>query len=153
MTTTLPPTPDVAQQPRLRRVTCAPGPRPRPTTAPPRSRPVEPPPPSRAAREFVEAHRAVSRILRLALEVLDGRRPPVQLAPHLTDAPSGYWRALTARRIPRAPARIGRLRLCLPRFGVAEVAAACHVDGRVHALAARFERAATGWRCTELRLL
>jgi hypothetical protein len=45
------------------------------------------------------------------------------------------------------------MRLCLPRSGAAEVAVTCELDGRVRALAARFERRRAGWCCTVLRLL
>jgi hypothetical protein len=45
------------------------------------------------------------------------------------------------------------MRLCLPRSGVAEVAVTCELDGRVRALAARFEHRRAGWCCTVLRLL
>jgi hypothetical protein len=103
-------------------------------------------------REFVDAHHAAGRILRLALEVLDGRRPPAQLGTHFAAAPLRYWRAATGQRTARAPARCGRLRLCLPRPGVAEVAVTCLVDGRHRALAARFERHDGRWCCTAVRL-
>jgi hypothetical protein len=100
----------------------------------------------------VDAHHTIARILRLALEVLDGRRPVAQLATYFAAAPLRYWRASVGQRIARAPARCGRLRLCLPRSGVAEVAVTCQVDGRYRALAARFERADGRWRCTAVRL-
>ncbi|TQM15135.1 hypothetical protein FB558_1917 [Pseudonocardia kunmingensis] len=131
--------------------------RPPPGPAPAPSGPPRPPPPGSAARrhpgrEFVDAHLAATRILRLALEVLDGRRPPAQLRTHFADAPLRYWRAAAGRRTARAPARCGRLRLCLPRSGVAEVAVTCVVDGRHRALAARFERHDGRWWCTAVRM-
>jgi hypothetical protein len=138
-------------RPRVRRVRYEPG----PGDPPARAAPPAPPPDGAAraaAREFVEAHRVVTRILRLALEVLDGRRPPVQLAPHFAPGPLRYWRAATAQRTARAAARHGRLRLCLPRAGAAEVAVTCRIDGRVRALAARFERLDAAWCCTAVRL-
>jgi hypothetical protein len=40
----------------------------------------------------------------------------------------------------------------LPHPDAAEVAAVCRIDGRVRALAARFERRGAAWCCTVLRL-
>jgi hypothetical protein len=108
-----------------------------------------------APAELAHAHRAAGRILRLALEVLDGRRPPAQLTGHVTAPVLRYWRAATQQRSVRSPARFTRMRLCLPQPGIAEVAVACAMDGRVRAIAARFERTddtSTGWQCTVLRL-
>ena len=104
---------------------------------------------------LAEAHRGVVRVLRLAFEVLDRRRPATHLAAHVDPRVLRYWRASAQQRRVRAPARFTRLRLCLPRPGVAEVAVVCDVDGRIRALAARFERtgpATATWRCTEMRL-
>ncbi len=139
-------------RPRLRRVRYEPGPgQRRPAPPPPPQQPIEQRPGS-AAREFVDAHHTITRILRLALEVLDGRRPSAQLETHFAPAPLRYWRAAVGQRAGRAPARCGRLRLCQPRPGAAEVALTCHVDGRYRALAARFERADGRWLCTAVRL-
>lgn len=105
-----------------------------------------------------QARAAVSGVLRLAMEVLDGRRPLKQLARHFHAAPLRYWRVATQQRASthrvRAPARIHRIVLCVPRAGVTELAAVCGIDGRVRALAARFEQTdpAAPWRCTALRL-
>jgi uncharacterized protein DUF6459 len=153
MTTTLPsPAAAAPTRPCLRRVRYEPEPgQPRPAPTPP-SRPPDRERPASTAREFVEAHHAVTRILRLALEVLDGRRPPVQLAQHFAPGPLRYWRAAAGQRVPRAAAQHGRLRLCLPRAGAAEVAVTCHVDGRVRAVAARFERHDGRWRCVAVRM-
>jgi uncharacterized protein DUF6459 len=148
VTITLP----VPARPRLRPVPYEP----LPGQAPARAAPVEPPPrerPAGGAREFFDAHRAATRILRLAFEVLDGKRAPMQLAPHFAPRPLRYWRAATGQRATRVPVRHGRIRLCTPRSGVAEVAVTCRVDGTYRALAARFERADGRWRCTAVRLL
>jgi hypothetical protein len=120
-------------------------------TAP--ARPSQPERPSSAAREFVDAHHAATRILRLALEVLDGKRSPLQLAPHFAPRPLRYWRAATGQRVTRVPVRHGRIRLCMPRSGVAEIAVTCRVDSAIRALAARFEHTDGRWRCTAVRLL
>jgi uncharacterized protein DUF6459 len=152
VTITLPGPPTAPARPRLRSVHYEP----LPGQAPARAAPVEPSRPERpssAAREFVDAHRAATRILRLALEVLDGKRPPLQLAPHFAARPLRYWRAAAGQRVARSPVRHGRIRLCMPRSGVAEVAVTCRVDSTYRALAARFEHADHRWRCTAVRLL
>lgn len=152
MTITLPSPPAAPAPPRLRSVDYEPG----PGQAPARAAPPEPSGrerPSGAAREFVDTHHAVTRILRLAVEVLDGRRSPAQLVPHFAPGPLRYWRARTGQRTSRVPVRRGRIRLCVPRPGVAEIAATCEVDGAFRALAARFERTDGRWRCTAVRLL
>lgn len=139
-------------RPRLRPVHYEPG----PGEAPVRAGPPAPPLHERAssaAREFVEAHHSVTRVLRLAIEVLGGRRSPLQLEPYFAPEPMRYWRALLGQRITRAPIRRGRMRLCMPRSGVAEIAVPCEIDGAVRALAARFERTDGRWRCTAVRLL
>lgn len=98
--------------------------------------------------------RALSGPLRLAMEVLDGRRPPAHLTHHFAPAPMRYWRVASQQRRFRAPSRMLRVLLCLPRAGAAEISAVCEIDGRVRALAARFEQRDAGgpWRCTALRL-
>jgi hypothetical protein len=143
---------------------------------PGRPAPPEPPtPPVRRphlvpaeAADPVELRRHVERVLRLTFEVLDGRRPLGQLAPHLAPSTVRYMRAALAQRPARqAPSRMTSLHLCLPRSGVAEVAAVYRRGPGARALAARFERAcgdridarspqAGGrpeWRCVALRLL
>jgi hypothetical protein len=146
------PGPAAPAPPRLRPVLYEP----LPGQGPARAAPAEPPrrePPATVPREIVEAHRAASHILRRALEVLDGRRPPAQLAPYFAPRPLRYWRAAAAQHAPRSRTRHGRLRICLPRTGVAEIATTCHVDGAIRALAARFEHTDGRWRCTVVRLI
>lgn len=152
VTITLPSPPTAPVRPRLRPVHYEPG----PGEAPARAAPPTPPRLERSAsapREFVDAHHAVARILRLALEVLDGRRSPAQLTPHFAPGPLRWWRAALGQRATREPIRPGRMRLCVPRQGVAEIAMTCRVDGTFRALAARFERTDGRWRCTAVRLL
>ncbi|OLT15742.1 hypothetical protein BJF78_15975 [Pseudonocardia sp. CNS-139] len=137
---------------RVRRVRYEPEPG-APTAGPPL--PAGPMPPTAGpdgVHEFAEVYHDLARILRIALEVLDHRRPLLQLDGHFAAAPLRCWRVATMRRRPRTPAELRRMRMCIPRPGVAEVAVAADVDGRVRALAARFERAHTGWRCTDVRL-
>jgi hypothetical protein len=111
--------------------------------------------------------RHVERVLRLALEVLDGRRPLAQLLPHLAPSAVRYMRAAVAQRPAlREPARMTSLHVGRPGSGVAEVAAVYRRGPRARALAARFEDARDGpavarspadgrpeWRCVTLRLL
>lgn len=90
-------------------------------------------------------------VLRLLLEVLDGRRPVTQLAGHLAPTALRYVRAAGRRGSGRS--RLTSLRICRPAAGAAEVAAVYRLDGRARAVAARFERDAQGaWRCAVLRL-
>ncbi|MCO1654701.1 Rv3235 family protein [Pseudonocardia humida] len=101
------------------------------------------------------AHRELVPVLRIVIEVLDGRRPPAHLDAAADPSVLRYWRAAREVRRTGTPTRLGRMRVCLPAPGVAEVAAVCTVDGRVRALAARFERGGTGlrgWRWTAVRL-
>lgn len=99
-----------------------------------------------------DAHRRITAALRLALEVLAGRRPAVQLGALTTPAVLRYWQAARDQRRPRSSARLLKVRLCLPAEGVAEAAAVCAIDGRPRALAARFEQRGVGWQCTAVRL-
>lgn len=142
-----------AEAPRVRRLSYEPGPGEavEPVPTPPRLRIVPPPP--EPPPDGPAAHRAVGETLRVALEVLDGHRVLAQLAPRCTGPALRYWRAACGRRRPvRSQARLLRMRLCRPDRAVAEVAAVCDIDGRVRALAARFEQRGGSWRCTVLRL-
>ncbi len=128
-----------------------PGTTPGPARAP---APVEPADDGPVGVDPDAVRRALSGPLRLAMEVLDGRRPPAHLTRHFDPAAMRYWRVAAGQRRFRAPARLLRVLLCLPRAGAAEVSAVCDIDGRVRALAARFEQSGAGgpWRCTALRL-
>ncbi len=96
--------------------------------------------------------RSVGGILQRAIEVLDGRRAPEHLEALLASDVLGYWRAEAARKRAGTASRMLRMRVFLPHPDAAEVAAVCRVDGRVRALAARFERRGPTWCCTVLRL-
>jgi hypothetical protein len=95
------------------------------------------------------------RLVTLALEVMAGRRPLVQLRP-LTS--SGVFAALSAGRRPgwcahgTAPLLVGRVRVCEPVDGVAEISAVARRAGRAHAVAARLEGIDGRWRCTALQI-
>ena len=105
--------------------------------------------------------RRAEQVLRLTLEVLDGRRPVAQLAGHLEPRALRYVRAAVAQRPRRAqPARMTSLHLDRPCTGAVEVAAVYRRGPRARALAARFERVPAAepddprrWRCVTLRLL
>ena len=121
--------------------------------------------------------RRAEQVLRMTLEVLDGRRPVAQLAGHLEPRALRYVRAAVAQRpAGRQPSRMTSLHVDRPCTGAIEVAAVYRRGPRARALAARFEpvcpgaaasrvpRAATGepaaragdpreWRCVTLRLL
>lgn len=97
-----------------------------------------------------ELRRRVAGVLRLLLEVLDGRRAAVQLAPHLAPQPLRYVRA--AGRRPRKPSRLTSLHVCRLSAAAAEIAAVYRVGSRARALAARFEQEGATWRCTAVRL-
>ncbi|MGI5125640.1 Rv3235 family protein [Pseudonocardia sp. CA-107938] len=94
-------------------------------------------------------------ILRTALEVLDGRRPPTQLSSGFTRRALRYWRAATVTHARTAtPPRITRIRMDRPQANVAELVALVNFSGRYRALPARFERGPDRvWRCTDIRLL
>jgi Family of unknown function (DUF6459) len=95
------------------------------------------------------------RLITLALEAFAGRRPLSQLQP-LTSP--GVYTALTARRRPQwcaagtAPLLVGRIHVCEPVDGVAEISAVARRAGRAHALAARLEGIDGRWRCTALQI-
>jgi hypothetical protein len=95
------------------------------------------------------------RLVTSTLEALTGRRPLAQLQP-LTSP--GVYAALSAGRRPRwcgeggAPVIVGRIRVCEPVDGVAEVSAVAHRSGRAHAVAARLEGIDGRWRCTALQI-
>lgn len=157
MTTThpAPTTAAVPQVPRLRLVRYEPDPeeaglatRPLTTASIPR---VLPPPPPAPPDERVRQH--VQQVLRLTLEVLDGRRPIAQLGAFIDPSTLRYLRAV-GRRGP-GPSRLTSLRMCRPRPDAVEAAAVYRVDGRVRALAARFEQLdgrSGSWQCVAMRL-
>lgn len=98
---------------------------------------------------------AARRLITLTLEAFAGRRPVSQLQP-LTSA--GVFSALSAGRRPAwcasatAPVLLGRVHVCEPVDGVAEVSAVARRAGRAHAVAARLEGIDDRWRCTALQI-
>jgi hypothetical protein len=131
-----------------------PGPRPRPEIAPGTYPPgFEPTWSGRA--DLPDPHLAGRRLLTLTLEALAGRRPLSQVQP-LTSV--GVYAALSSGRRPRwctggtAPLLLGRVHVCEPVDGVAEVSAVARRSGRAHAVAARLEGIDGRWRCTALQI-
>jgi hypothetical protein len=130
-----------------------PGPPPRESVA---AQPVDEFGPVRSTRaDLPPAVEAGHRLVRTTLEALAGRRP---LA-HVRDLTSPkIFAALTGGRRPAwcaagsAPLVVGRIRVCEPVDGVAEVSAVAHRGGRAHAVAARLEGIDGRWRCTVLQI-
>lgn len=149
------PSTDTAQPPRptLRRVRSAPG-----ATDDVDPGPAPPATMTPAWCPRPGARETATVVLRIACEVLDGRRPPAHLADHVDGSVLRYWRTAAAVRHcagpvrPRSAARFARMRLCHPHPEVAEVAVAVELDGGVRALAARFDHRGGRWRCTAIRL-
>jgi hypothetical protein len=108
-----------------------------------------------ARAELPDPHDAGRRLVTTALEVLAGRRPLGQVGPLV--AP-GVFAALSSGRRPRwctegsAPIAVGRIHVCEPVDGVAEVSAVVHRAGRAHAVAARLEGIDGRWRCTAVQI-
>jgi hypothetical protein len=94
-------------------------------------------------------------IVLLALEVMTGRRPVTQLRAVTTP---GLFASLSGGRRPRwcaegtAPLVLGRVHVCEPVDGVAEVSVVARRAGRAHAVAARLEGLDGRWRCTALQI-
>jgi hypothetical protein len=94
-------------------------------------------------------------VMLLALEVMAGRRPVTQLRGVTTPR---LFTALAAGRRPRwcaegtAPLVLGRVHVCEPVDGVAEVSVVARRAGRAHAVAARLEGLDGRWRCTALQI-
>lgn len=140
--------------PRLRRMPYEPAPGAASRLPRPRRSARAAPLPAATGADHAAVRATLACVIRLALEVLDGRRPTTQLAAHFDAAPRRYWQAAAGQRRTREPSRVMRMVLCVPQAHAAEVATVCEIDGRVRALAARFERTgpAAAWRCTALRL-
>ena len=132
-----------------------PRPGPRPATALGVRAPDEFGPVLSSRADLPSATEAARRLVTTALEALTGRRPLAQLQP-LTSA--GVYAALCGRPRPRwcaaggAPLVVGRVRVCEPVDGVAEISAVAHRGGRAHAVAARLEGLDGRWRCTALHI-
>ncbi|MFY1690245.1 Rv3235 family protein [Plantactinospora sp. WMMB782] len=111
-----------------------------------------------------EAKRAAKRFLDTCLEIVNGYRPaghvralasPPDAAGMVAQLASATSR-VSGRRRPGQPVRtvqLRRLRVCEPRPGVVEAAAAVGVAGRTWAMAFRIERRRGSWVGTSVALL
>ena len=119
-----------------------------PRKAPPTACPARPDPVDPAA--LVGAQ----HVLRLAVEVQDGRRSPHQLRDLV--APGLMGALVTAARTPIGTrmhtGRLQRVHVQQVNATVAEAFATVFRGPRAHAVAARLELGRHGWRCTALRL-
>ncbi|WP_410572555.1 Rv3235 family protein [Amycolatopsis sp. cmx-4-61] len=92
----------------------------------------------------------VGHLLNTLLEAYDGRRPAAQIRALV--APEVYA-GLAGPRRPRPRHRTQTVHTCAPAPEVVEACARVEADGRSFALAARFTRTPTGWRCERFALL
>lgn len=111
-----------------------------------------------------QAQQAARRFLTICLEVLNGFRPlahihklsePAKAAKIAANLADGRNR-MTPSRTPTRPdelIRVRRLRVCEPRPGVVEAAAALSAAGRTWAMAFRLERREQRWIGTAANLL
>jgi Family of unknown function (DUF6459) len=89
------------------------------------------------------------------LEVLEGRRPPRQLAPVLGPEVIEQLETLVnlnARRVGHDGLRLHRVRVCVPRPAAIEGCAVVRAGHRFRALALRLEYDSAHWKCTALRI-
>ncbi|GAB3970344.1 Rv3235 family protein [Plantactinospora veratri] len=122
------------------------------------------PVPEAVAGATPEAKRAAKRFLDTCLEIVNGYRPaghvralasPSDAAGMVAQLASATSR-VSGRRRPGQPVRtvrLRRLRVCEPRPGVVEAAAAVGVAGRTWAMAFRIERRRGSWVGTSVALL
>jgi hypothetical protein len=93
----------------------------------------------------------VVRMVTAILEAHEGRRPPSQVRP-LLEAEL-YQRLLTGTRPSARPFVVRKVHTCVPAEDAVEACATVHTGTRVFALAARFEKKPSGWRCTSFELV
>ncbi|MFD2090401.1 Rv3235 family protein [Blastococcus deserti] len=131
-------------------------PGPRPSTGRAAGRPDDDFGPTWSVRaDLPDVREAGRRVITCALEALAGRRAIGQLRPMTS---LRVFTALTEGRRPRwcaegsAPLLVGRVHVCEPVDGVAEVSAVVRRGGRAHAVAARLEGIDGRWRCTALQI-
>jgi len=106
-----------------------------------------PPQPDPHARAMAD------RVLRAAVEIVGGRRPPHQLASVLRPVLLDYVIGLRRAGIPHLRPRVRSVHSQQPVPGALEATAVVVLHTGVRALCARFEQVtATRWRCTVLHL-
>ena len=102
--------------------------------------------------ELAEA--TVVRVFNALVEVYDGRRPVEQMRRVAAPAVLRYVRASRPVQAPRRAGRVLSYRVSRPAEDAVEASAVVALNGRVRAVAARFESCApTGWLCTAVRIL
>lgn len=139
---------------------------PRPSGGRPPTRAGNPPfPPDALANATPETRQAARRFLSTCLEILNGYRPVAHVRPLAVPADAeaiiaqltaGIERLAARRRRVggrQEPVQVRLLRVCEPRPGVAEAAAALGSDGHRWALAFRLERRRGTWVSTALRMV
>lgn len=90
----------------------------------------------------------VDRFVHAALEILNGKRAPLQLSRWCNRKVFAY---LTENaRVRPATIRVGRKRICQPFDQILEVTAMLHGNERSRVLVARFEGLDGRWLCVEL---
>ena len=141
-----------------------------PTTRPgggrPPARPGFPPfPPDALANATPEARQAARRFLNTCLEILNGYRPvahvrslarPADAEAVVAQLAAGIERLAVPRQRTadrREPVRVRLMRVCEPRPGVAEAAAALGSGARRWAIAFRLERQRGSWVSTAIRVI
>ncbi len=138
---------------------------PRPRSAAPGPAPI---PPEALATATPEARRAANRFTGTCLEIINGYRPVAHIRPLVSPGDASTISEQLANGVRRmtgphrrntrvAPTsnqvRLRRLRVCEPRSGVAEAAAALDSAGRTWAIAFRLEHRRGSWVGTALQVL
>jgi hypothetical protein len=131
---------------------------------------ASPPPASALADASPETQRAARRFLDVCLEILNGYRPVGHIrgltgynTATIIEQMSACLERADGLRRARDPVHalqrehkfviLRHLRVCEPRAGVAEGAAALALFGRTWALAFRLERKRGRWQCAAVRLV
>jgi hypothetical protein len=95
----------------------------------------------------------IGQALKVLFGAIDGLRPIEQMAKVAAAPVVRHVRAARACQRGGRATRLRSVRICRPTEDVAEVAAVVGFDGRVRAVAVRFERTSAGWCCTALNIL
>jgi hypothetical protein len=97
-----------------------------------------------------EARSAAQRLLRIVIDILNKRRPLIQLK---DIADPSVIRCVRVAIPDHDIVQTRSLHITQPRAGAGEVTAVCRVGTRYRAIALRLDHRPVGWRCTALRLL
>lgn len=99
----------------------------------------------------VPDQRFLGKVITSVLEATEGRRPAAQVRPLL--APSLYARLFATARTSGARYTLRSVHARQPTDNALETCATVHSGRQAFAIAARFEKTRTGWRCTRFELL